>query len=260
MSTGRLEGRIAAVTGAAQGIGAGIARRLAKEGAAVLITDINFELAAELADDIRSHGGAAAPGLVDVADRDSVFGIPNLVETSFGAPLDLFVTNAGVQTFRHALEVPAEDWDRIMDINARGVMFGMQMAGLSMTAGGSVVAVASIQARLGSVYYPHYSASKASVISLVHSFALTLAPKGVRVNAVAPGIIDTALWDAADREICKLRGVDPGSARKERIAANPLGRAGTPEDVAASVSFLSSEDASYITGETIYVCGGDVML
>ena len=151
MNAGRLEGRVAVVTGAAQGIGAGIARRLAQDGAVVLVTDVNQELAGELAKDIRSQGGSAAAGFVDVADRDSVFSIPSLVEASFGAPLDLLVTNAGVQTFQHALEVSVADWDRIIEVNARGVMLGMQMAGAAMAAGGSIVAVASIQARLGSV-------------------------------------------------------------------------------------------------------------
>lgn len=260
MTGGRLHGRVAVVTGAAQGIGAGIAARLAADGARVLVTDVNADEAERTADTIRAGGGDAQATFVDVSDRDSIFSVPDTVRSVFGAPLDLMVCNAGVQTFQHALDVTVEEWDKVLDVNARGTMLTMQMCGKAMDAKGAIVAVASIQGRLGSPFYPHYSASKAAVLSLVRSFALTLAPRGVRVNAVAPGVIDTPLWEVADKEISRLRGIVPGSARKDRIAAVPLGRPGTPEDVAASVSFLASDDASYITGECIHVCGGDVML
>lgn len=264
MSGGRVEGRIAVVTGGAQGIGEGIVRRLVEDGASVLIADLQEARATELARALSASGARAAAVGVDVADRSSVDEIPRAVEAAFGAPLDLLVCNAGVQTFQHAVDVSTEEWDRVVDVNARGTLYSLQMAAHAMDASASparsIVATASIQARLGSPYYPHYSASKAAVLSLVRSFALTLAPQGIRVNAVAPGVIDTPLWEVADRAISALRGVAPGSAREARIAAVPLGRMGTPEDVAASVAFLASDDAAYITGECLHVCGGDVML
>jgi NAD(P)-dependent dehydrogenase (short-subunit alcohol dehydrogenase family) len=181
------------------------------------------------------------------------------VVAAFGDPYEYFVCNAGVQTFQKAVDVTVAEWDRVLDINARGTLLSIQAAA-TMPAGSAIVAMASIQGRLGGPYYPHYSASKAAVLSLVKSFALALAGNGIRVNAVAPGIIDTPLWDEADRRLSALKGEEPGMARAERIAAVPLGRAGTPADVAAAVSFLLSDDASYITGECIHVCGGDVML
>ncbi|WP_257790999.1 SDR family NAD(P)-dependent oxidoreductase [Mycetocola zhujimingii] len=264
MTDRRLQDRIAVVTGGAQGIGEGIVRRLVADGARVLIADLQYDRAAALADELNAAGASAAAARVDVADKSSVDEIPSQVEDAFGAPFDLLVCNAGVQTFQHAVDVSAEEWDRVLDVNARGTLFSMQMAARAIntdpTSFPAIVAMASIQARLGSPYYPHYSASKAAVLSLVRSFAVTLAPRGIRVNAVAPGVIDTPLWAVADEKISALKGVAPGSARESRIAAVPLGRMGTPEDVAASTSFLASSDASYITGECIHVSGGDVML
>ncbi|MCU1523130.1 MAG: hypothetical protein JWO18_24 [Microbacteriaceae bacterium] len=257
--TRRFENRVALVTGAAQGIGAGIATRLAADGARVIIADVNLPEARAMANRINAEGGESAAVELDVVDPDSFSRLNDSVLAAFGGPLDFFVCNAGVQTFQKAVDVTVDEWDRVLDVNARGTLLSMQAAA-SMPAGSSVVAIASIQGRLGGPYYPHYSASKAAVLSLVKSFALALAPGGIRVNAVAPGIVDTPLWDEADRMLSALKGEAPGVARAERIASVPLGRAGTPADVAAAVSFLLSEDASYITGECIHVCGGDVML
>jgi NAD(P)-dependent dehydrogenase (short-subunit alcohol dehydrogenase family) len=253
-------GRVAVVTGAAQGIGAGIAARLGGEGARVVVADINTVKAQELADHIVARGGDAKAVTLAVSDPESVRGLGAAVDEAYGEAFSYLVCNAGVQTFRRAVDVPVDEWDRVLDINARGTMLSMQAAANVMPEGAAIVAIASIQGRLGGPYYPHYSASKAAVLSLVKSFALALAPQRIRVNSVAPGIIDTPLWAVADREISALKGVEPGAARVERIAAVPLGRAGTPDDVAAAVSFLLSDDASYITGECIHVCGGDVML
>jgi len=254
------EGAVAVVTGAAQGIGAGIAARLAADDARVVLADIDLEAAEKTAGEIRAAGGRASAVRLDVAAPVSVAGLPVRVKAAFDEPMRHLVCNAGVQTFQRAVDVTVEEWDRIMDVNARGTLLCMQAGARAMTAGGSVVAIASIQGRLGAPFYPHYAASKAGVISLVKSFALALAPRAIRVNAVAPGIVETPLWDEADEKLSRLRGAEPGAARAERIAAVPLRRAGTPADVAAATSFLLSSDASYITGECLHVCGGDVML
>jgi NAD(P)-dependent dehydrogenase (short-subunit alcohol dehydrogenase family) len=253
-------GAVAVVTGAAQGIGAGIATRLAADGARVVLADIDLAAAEKTAAGIRDGGGQAAAVRLDVADPDSVAGLEVRVRAAFDGPLRHLICNAGVQTFQRAADVTVEEWDRVLDVNARGVLLCMQAGARAMPDGGSVVAIASIQGRLGAPFYPHYAASKAGVISLVKSFALALAPRGIRVNAVAPGVVETPLWDVADEKLSRLRGQEPGVARAERIASVPLGRAGTPADVAAATSFLLSADASYITGETLHVCGGDVML
>ncbi len=197
---------------------------------------------------------------VDIADPESVAGLGAAAAAAFDEPVRYFVANAGVQTFRRATELPVDEWDLVLTVNARGTMLSLQEAARCMPDGASIVAVASIQGRVAAPYYPHYAASKAAIISLVKSFAVALAPRRIRVNSVAPGIIETALWDEADARLSALTGREPGAARAARIAQVPLGRAGTPEDVAAAVAFLLSGDASYITGECLHVCGGDVML
>jgi len=251
---------VVVVTGGAQGIGEGIADRLGRDGARVAVADINLEQAEKTAAAIVAAGGDAKALALDVSDPDSVGGLGAAVEAAFGEPYRYLVCNAGVQTFRHAVDLPLDEWDEVLDVNARGTLLCFQEAARSMPDGGSIVAIASIQGRLGGPFYPHYSASKAAVLSLVKSFALVLAERDIRVNAVAPGMIDTPLWARADRELSALKGIEPGSSREARIASIPLRRAGTPADVAASTAFLLSDDASYITGECLHVCGGDVML
>lgn len=260
----RLAGRVAVVTGGAQGIGEGIVRRLVDDGAGVLIADRDLDRAQALAAELGEAVHAAA---VDVGDPDSVRGLPAATEAAFGRAFDLFVSNAGIQTFQRGVDLTVSEWDAVLDVNARGLLLCLQTAARAMTPARpgapdapAFVAIASIQARLPGPYYPHYSASKAAVLSLVKSFAVELAPAGIRVNAVAPGIVTTALWDRADAALSSLTGRAPGDARRERIDAVPLKRPGTPEDIAAATAFLLSGDASYITGECIHVCGGDVML
>ncbi len=262
--TKRFDGRVAVVTGAAQGIGAAVAERLVEEGAKVLLADINLELAQATAERL---GKSAVAFQLDVTNRENVDEIPAAVQAAFGAPMDLMACVAGIQTWTKAIDVTTREWDAIMDVNARGLLYCLQMAGKNMpsrTPGSasapSIVAMASIQGRLPGPFYPHYSASKAAVISLVKSFAIALAPQGIRVNTVAPGIVDTQLWDKADQALSAIKGQDAGEARAARIAAVPLKRPGNPVDVAAATTFLLSDDASYITGECIHVCGGDTML
>jgi NAD(P)-dependent dehydrogenase (short-subunit alcohol dehydrogenase family) len=251
---------VVVVTGAAQGVGEGIASRLAREGSRVVVADRNLEAATTTAARIDAAGGRARAVHVDVTDPQSVARLGSAASEAFGEPVRLFVANAGVQTFQRATDLSVEEWDLVLEVNARGTMLCLQEAARCMPDGTAVVAVASIQGRLGAPFYPHYAASKAAVISLVKSFALALAPRRIRVNSVAPGIIETALWDQADARLSALTGREPGAARAERIAAVPLGRAGTVADVAGAVAFLLSDDASYITGECLHVCGGDVML
>jgi NAD(P)-dependent dehydrogenase (short-subunit alcohol dehydrogenase family) len=258
-----LSERVGVVTGGGGGIGAAVARRLSAEGVAVLVTDVNGEAAKSVADSIAGGGGQAVGLDVDVRDEQALERVPSTALSAFGAEPSIYVCNAGYQTFASFDDIDDRQWRDVLDVNAHGTLLTMRVAGNAMQRAGltgSIVNVASIQARLGSRYYAHYSASKAAVLSLTKSFALAMAPRRIRVNCVAPGVVDTALWAKADREMAALRGVEPGVPKVERIAQVPLGRAGQPEDVAGAVAFLASDDASYITGECLHVCGGDLML
>ncbi len=253
--TPRLAGRRALVTGGGQGIGRAIVERFAAEGASVLVADISAARAEAVAAAVRDKGGAAQPLVLDIAD-------PAMTEQAVGQAgcLDVVVANAGVQTFGRATELSAADWDRVMAVNARGTLLTLQLAAGTVADGGSIVTLASILGRLPNPLSAHYAASKAAVLSLTKSFAAELAPRGIRVNAVAPGRINTELSDYANAEIGRLTGQDPREAVRLRVGSNPLGRTGDPSEVAAVVAFLASGDASYVTGECIHVCGGDLML
>jgi NAD(P)-dependent dehydrogenase (short-subunit alcohol dehydrogenase family) len=257
-----LSGKVAAVTGAGRGIGRSIALRLARDGAEVLVADIDVALAEEAAAAIREQGGAAHALAVDVVEREQVEEMAAAAQRAFGAPIEVMVNNAGIQQVKEALELTAEDWDRMLDVNARGTLFGMQVAaqGMKERGRGTIINMASIMGRNGHPLYPHYAASKAAIISLTKSFALALAPYGIRVNSVGPGIVDTALWAQMDTEWAELEGLKPGEPKAQRIEQVPLRRAGTPEDVANAVAFLATDQASYITGECIHISGGSLML
>ena len=260
---GRFEGRVALITGAGKGIGSAVAKRLAQEGAAVIAADIDPSLAKQTEHDIRAAGQRAFAFQMDVSSFVDVNRVPRIAEEQFGQIPDLVVCNAGVQTFQTIEELTVEEWDRVFNVNARGTFLTMQMAAKAMRQAGvkgSIVTIASIQGRLGSVYYANYSASKAAVISLTKSFALAYAPYGIRVNCVAPGAIQTELWERADREMAKIRGINPGEPTRERIAKIPLQRLGAPEDIASAVAMLLSDELGYVTGECLHVCGGDLML
>lgn len=252
--------RVALVTGAARGIGAAIAEAFAAEAARVMIADRDLNAARELVHSFTDRGWVADATGVDIGEPRSVKDLPDACRAAFGAPPDIVVANAGIQTFAAAGALPLQEWDQVLDVNARGTYLTLEMAYHVVPDGGAIVTVASLLGRTGSVHSPHYAASKAAVLSLTRSFALALAPRSVRVNAVAPGMIETDLWAEADLAATRLRGTAPGEAREQRIASVPLGRAGTSQDVADAVLFLASERASYITGETIHVCGGDLML
>jgi NAD(P)-dependent dehydrogenase (short-subunit alcohol dehydrogenase family) len=250
VSPQRLDGKRALVTGAARGIGRAIAERLAAEGAQVVIADLDDTEAKTVANAI---GGAEAVRL-DVSD-------PSAFDTVMAAvgPLDIVVANAGIQTFVPATELDTADWDRVLDVNARGTLLTLQLAARVLNPGGAAVTIASIQALLPNRLSAHYAASKAAALSLTRSFAVELAPRGIRVNAVAPGRIDTGLSDFGSAEVGRITGEDADLVLQQRLALNPLQRIGRPEEVASVVAFLASEEASYITGECINVCGGDVM-
>jgi acetoin reductase-like protein len=253
----KLAGKVAMVTGAGRGIGRAIALRLAAEGAHVLVAELDPATGAETASAIAAKGGKVRFVATDVAHpEESQAAVATALET-FGR-LDVLVNNAGVVRSRPLLAITEADWDRTFSVNARGLFFCLQAAGreLARCGGGSIVNIASIAGRWGRPMLADYAASKAAVISLTQSAALALAPQRVRVNAVCPGVVDTPMWAQIDREWGEAVGAKPAEVLAGRVAAIPLGRIQTPEDVAGLVAFLASDEGAYITGQAINVCGG----
>ena len=248
----RLEGRTALVTGGAGGIGAATCRRLAAEGAAVAVTDMDLDRAREVAAEI---GGRAYA--LDVRSVDSVRAAVAGAESDL-APLDVLVNNAGYDEFGWFVNSEPDMWDRVLAVNLRGVIAVTHavLPGMQERRGGRIVNVASEAGRLGSPGSGVYSAAKAGVIGLTKAVAQEAARYGVTCNAVAPGPIETPLLMAAPEALGDL-----GKRLVEgMISKTALRRIGQPEEVAAAIAFLASDDASYVTGQALGVSGGMGMI
>ncbi|HUP73572.1 MAG TPA: glucose 1-dehydrogenase [Acidimicrobiales bacterium] len=241
--SGRLNGKIAIVTGGARGLGLGIATRFAAEGARVIIADIAEETAVEAAASI-----GADHRVCDVTERESVQTLVDTVVADHGW-LDIMVANAGIAGGAPFLELTDERWDSVIAVNLRGVFLCDQIAGRQFVqqGGGAIINTASILSARANPTTAAYSASKAGVVSLTHSAAAALGPFGIRVNAIGPGYIETQMTEG-------IRA-DPNMAQSVRDAT-VLGRFGTPTDVGDAAVFLASDEAAYITGHVLYVDGG----
>jgi meso-butanediol dehydrogenase/(S,S)-butanediol dehydrogenase/diacetyl reductase len=257
----RFEEKVVVITGGSRGIGAAIARRFAAEGAAVVVA-ANEPAVEAVAAQIREAGGSAHPVIVDVTDKASVTALYDEAERVFGG-VDVSIQNAGVITIARIEAMTEAEWDKILDVNTKGVFLCCQEAIARMRKhgrGGRLINTASGQARQGFIFTPHYAASKFGVVGITQSLAKELAKEGITVNAFCPGIIDTDMWTYNDQAWGKLLGdYQPGELMAEWVQGIPMGRAGTGEDVAGLVAFLASEDARYITGQTINVDGGLIM-
>jgi 2-hydroxycyclohexanecarboxyl-CoA dehydrogenase len=245
----RLTGKVAIVTGAARGLGRGIAERLASEGATVAVTDVNAEGVRQAAQEL---GGKAIGLPCDVSDYDSVEAMVSQVKEQLGR-IDVLVNNAGWDKAAPFLDLERDLWPRIIGINLYGVLNTSHviLPIMAEQGGGSVVNVSSDAGRVGSSGEAVYSAAKGGTIAFTKSTARELARKGVRVNCVCPGPSDTQLF--AD-----FAGENQ-SLREALIKAIPMRRLGQPEDVAAAVAYLASDDAAFVTGQTISVSGGLTM-
>ena len=242
--------RVAVITGGASGIGLGVARELAGDGHQVAILDRNGSAAEAGAGELRANGGTTLAVEVDVADRGSVEAAFARVRAELG-PVGILVTSAGIESFDPVLDITRETWDRIIAVNLTGTFVCVQAALPDMLAAGwgRIVTIASSSAQSGAPNMAHYAASKGGVISLTKALAVELARSGVIVNTITPSLVDTPMSRQAE-----VDGDFPGV---DVIAPMvPLGRAGTPADIAAACSFLCSEGGSYITGQVIGVNGG----
>ena len=248
MDTG-LGGKVAFVTGAAQGMGRGMALALAEEGARLVVTDIDAVRGERTASDIRERGGEAMFLALDVSDRTAAFAAVAAAAKAFST-VDVLVNNAGIMSFASIEEMTEANWDRVQAVNVKGPLYLMQavLPLMKQAGGGRIVNICSVVSKMaGSMPYAHYSASKAAIWSLTMSAAREFAAFGITVNGVAPGsIINTDF--SRDFNLSN----DPDVVGQ----VIPLRRRGTPEDVVPAVVFLASEQARYITGELIDVNGG----
>lgn len=244
-----MEECVAIVTGSGRGLGKAIARSLAERGANIVVAEIEPQLAQLAASEIEEMGTTALVCLADVSRREAVDGLVAATLERFGR-LDILVNNAGVIAPAPALEMSEEQWDHVLAVDLKSVLLCSQAAGRHMVAqrSGCIINIASIAAERGMPERANYCAAKAGVVALTRVLALEWAPFGVRVNAVGPGYVNTELQQWA---------IQQGIADLEsRTRTTPLGRLAEPDEIAQVVAFLASEQASYITGQTIYVDGG----
>ena len=256
----RFEAKTVIVTGASGGIGAAMARRFAEEGANLVISAIDARVD-DVANQLAKLGGKVASMRMDVTSKEQVTALYDLAE-QFGG-VDVSIQNAGVITIARIEAMTEAEWDKVMAVNTKGVFLCCQEAVLRMRKhgrGGRLINTASGQARQGFVFTPHYAASKFGVVGITQSIAKEVAKENITVNAICPGIIDTEMWAYNDAAWGELLGdYKPGELMAEWVRNIPMGRAGTGEDVSGLVAFLASDDATYITGQTINVDGGLIM-
>jgi 3-oxoacyl-[acyl-carrier protein] reductase len=246
---GVLDGKVAMVTGAARGIGRAIAEELARNGADLVLCDLQEDWLKETADAISETGQKAVCVGVDVSNADDVnAAVAKAIEAC--GQVDVLVNNAGITKDGLLIRMSEQDWDAVLSVNLKGTfLFTKAMAKPMMKKrAGAIVNVASIIGLIGNAGQCNYAASKAGVIALTKSSAKELAPRGIRVNAVAPGFIESKMTDVLTDDV-----------KNKMLDAIPLNKFGTPNDVAKAVLFLSSDNASYITGQTLTVSGGMVM-
>ncbi len=244
-----LTDKVALVTGAAQGIGKAVALLLARNGADLIVSDINLEKAEETAKEIQAIGRRAVAIKVDVASLGDVEQMVEAVLEHFGH-IDILINNAGITRDRLILRMTEEDWDAVLNINLKGTFHCTKVVirHMSKQRNGRIVNIASVVGEMGNAGQANYSASKAGVIGFTKTIAREFAQRGINVNAIAPGYIETPMTEAL-----------PEKAKEELKRIIPMERLGRPEDVAEAVLFLVSEASSYITGQVLNVNGGIYM-
>jgi 3-oxoacyl-[acyl-carrier protein] reductase len=247
-----VQDRVALVTGAAQGIGAEVARQLAAHGAAVGVLDLNVDAASAVAKEITDAGGKAIGLGADVSKRDQVQAAVDALVAEFGG-LQILVNNAGVLRDNLLFKMTDDDWTLVMEVHLRGAFLASQISQKHMVAAkyGRIVSMSSTSA-LGNRGQANYSTAKAGLQGLTKTLAIELGPFGVTANAIAPGFIETAMTAATAERI----GSNIDAMREAVAAGVPVRRGGVPADIANTVLFLAGEESGYVTGQVIYVDGG----
>lgn len=254
----RLAGKSALITGAARGIGLAFAEAYVREGASVVIADIDIGRANQAATEL---GEAASAVEMDVASQQSIDNAVAEAIASLGQ-IDILINNAAIFTAAPISQIERKDFDHTFGINVAGVLFTMQAVAIHMIdrgKGGKIINMASQAGRRGEPLVAVYCASKAAVISLTQSAGLDLIRYGINVNAIAPGVVDGEHWDGVDAHFAKLEGKKPGQKKQEVGDGVPYGRMGTAQDLTGMAVFLASDEADYIVAQTYNVDGGQWM-
>ncbi|MHC2457098.1 NAD(P)-dependent dehydrogenase (short-subunit alcohol dehydrogenase family) [Rhizobium leguminosarum] len=256
--TARLSGKVALVTGGASGIGKAVCERFAAEGARVVVADLDGERCARVAEAIGPHAWGVA---LDVTSQESIEEAARFTITTAGQ-IDILVNAAGIYEVESILEISRERTARVFQVNIEGVIFMTQAVARHMVErgeGGRIINFSSQAGRRGEGPAVAYCASKAAVISITQSCALELIRYGINVNAIAPGVVDTPMWDVVDAKLGGREGLKPGDVKRRVAAAVPAGRFGAPQEQAAMAAFLAGPDAAYIVAQCYNVDGGNVM-
>jgi len=248
------------ITGAGQGIGRGIALRLAKDGANLALVDIKAEKLEGVRKEVEALGAKATTSIADVSKRDEVYAAIDHAEAALGG-FDVMINNAGIAQVKPLSEVEQKDLDRIFPVDVYSVIWGIQAAAKKFQARkqkGKIINASSIAGHDGFAMLGVYSATKFAVRALTQAAAKEYASSGITVNAYCPGIVGTDMWVEIDQRFSEITGAPKGETYKKYVDGIALGRAQTPEDVAALVAFLASADSDYITGQSILTDGGIV--
>lgn len=253
-----INGKVALITGAGQGIGRGIALRLASDGADIAIVDINDETMQAVADEVRALGSKATTFKADVTKRDEVCAAIDHTEKELGG-FDIMVNNAGVASIQPIAEVSLEEVEKTFKVNVHGVLWGIQAAAAKFKERGhkgKIINASSIAGHEGFPLLGVYSATKFAVRALTQAAAKEFASDGITVNAYCPGVVGTEMWVRIDRRMAEITDAKIGESYDKFVGGIALGRAQTPEDVAAFVSYLAGPDSDYMTGQAPMIDGG----